>query len=245
MNEGINEMYIAARTATLNPSRNVEQITNEIIFIKQNAQRVMLATYIELGKRLTEAKGMLNHGEWLPWLKEKVQFSRQSAERFMLAYREYGEIYEGANSNCSTLSNLSISNALALLAVPEEEREAFAAEVDAEHISTRELEAAIKAKEEAEKALEDAKEGHALAIGELEKKLEKANEEAGAAIERAEDAEKTAKEFSEENVRLTDDLAEAERRVKELESRPVEVAVQEPGREEIDKAVAEALRESN
>lgn len=226
MNEGINEMYIAARSATLNPSRNVEQITNEIVFIKQHAQKVMLATYIEIGKRLTEAKGMLKHGEWLPWLNEKVQFSRQSAERFMLAYREYGEIYEGQNPNCSILRNISISNALALLAVPEEERETFAAEVDAEHLSTRELEEAIKARAEAEQKIREL---------ESDLKIEKdSNNRAAVVIEELKAGREQAKEK----------LVDAAKRIKELENRPVEIAVQEPKQEDIDKAVAAAMEEA-
>lgn len=226
MNEGINEMYIAARSATLNPSRNVEQITNEIVFIKQHAQKVMLATYIEIGKRLTEAKGMLKHGEWLPWLNEKVQFSRQSAERFMLAYREYGEIYEGQNPNCSILRNISISNALALLAVPEEERETFAAEVDAEHLSTRELEEAIKARAEAEQKIREL---------ESDLKIEKdSNNRAAEVIEELKAGREQAKEK----------LVDAAKRIKELENRPVEIAVQEPKQEDIDKAVAAAMEEA-
>jgi hypothetical protein len=43
---------------------------------------------IEAGKRLTEKKKSLNHGEWLPWLKENagvLGFQEQTAQRLMAA----------------------------------------------------------------------------------------------------------------------------------------------------------------
>lgn len=204
-------------------ARTQEVIGAEIRSLTASARTMTMWYYCEIGKRLTEAKELVPHGEWMDFLARETEFSSSSAGRLMQVYKEYGT---AENTNFPTLGNISISNALRLLAVPEEEREAFAAEVDAEHISTRELEAAIRAREAAERA------------------LEKANAEAGAAIERAEGAEKTVKEYSEENVRLTDELAEAERRMKELESRPVDVAVQEPRQEDIDAAVAAAMAET-
>lgn len=203
--------------------RTPETVGAEIRDLTVTAKYMTLWYAVEIGRKLTEAKAMVPHGEWMDFLKRETEYSSSAANRMMTLFREYGNEH---GANFPTLGNISVSNALRLLAVPEEERETFAAEVDAEHISSRELEEAIKARAEAEKA------------------LEKANAEACAAIERAEDAEQTVKEYSEENVRLTDDLAEAERRVKELENRPVEIAVQEPKQEDIDRAVADAMKEA-
>ena len=184
---------------------------------------------IEIGRRLTEAKALLEHGQWLPYLKEQTEFSQSSASRLMTLYREYGSAQTslfGAESNYPTLNNLSISNALRLLAVPEEEREEFAAEHDVEHMSARELDELIKAREaaearaeQAENALRQADEGAALRAAEWQEK-----------IDAAKSAESDAKELLKE---LKDKLAAAEaasRRaadeLEELRNHPVEVAVE-------------------
>lgn len=66
--------------------RSITAITDEIIFYKNVGGQAV----IEIGKRLIEAKAQLKHGEWLPWLSEKVEFSETSAQRFMQLAREYG-----------------------------------------------------------------------------------------------------------------------------------------------------------
>lgn len=137
-------------------ARSIETITAEIVAIRGHAARVVLESAIEIGRRLVEAKELLPHGEWGKWLKEKVDFSQDSATRLMNAYKGYadrqGSLF-GAQLNSAALRNLSITNALLLLKVPEDEREEFAAEVDAEHISSRDLERIIK---ERDRALADA-----------------------------------------------------------------------------------------
>ena len=96
--------------------RSITTITDEIIFYKSVGGQAV----IEIGKRLMEAKAQLKHGEWLPWLSEKVEFSETSAQRFMQLAREYG--------NTSLVGDLGTSKALVLLALPASERENFASE---------------------------------------------------------------------------------------------------------------------
>lgn len=132
----------------LTEKRSIDTITAEIQIYKQQAGVAIL----EIGKRLIEAKEQLGHGEWLPWLKEKVDFSEANAQRFMQLARNY--------ENPATLRDLGPSKALALLAVPAEEREEFAEAVHAEEISVRELKAKIQERDEiirAQKADLDAK----------------------------------------------------------------------------------------
>lgn len=77
----------------------------------------------------------------------------------MRVFNEYGAAQIGifgAVPESSTLQNLSISNALRLLAVPEDEREEFAEAVDAENLSARELEKAIKERDAARQERESA-----------------------------------------------------------------------------------------
>ena len=119
-----------------------------------NQTRVMvLNNSIEIGKRLLEAKTMVKHGEWGAWLATKVHYGQSTAENLIRIYREYGnkqgELW-GATAASSTLGSLTYTKALALLAVPAEEREDFAKEVKAEDLSTRELQAEIAARKQAE-----------------------------------------------------------------------------------------------
>lgn len=178
--------------------RSPETLGSEIRYLSAQAKSMTVWFGVEIGKRLAEAKEMVGHGGWLDFPKTETEFSSSSASRFMQIAREYG----GKTSNFPTLGNLSVSNALRLLAVPEDEREEFAQTVDAEHLSSRELEQAIRERDEARKALEEAQ---------------------SAAVQLTERTEKQAEQ------------------IRELENRPVEVAVQVADPAEIDKAVAEAL----
>ncbi len=140
----------------LEVKRTPEMIGAEIRMYVDVGRRITLLCGIEIGRRLVEAKEMLGHGEWLPWLEKETEFSERSAQRYMKVFDEYGASQLGLfgpETKATTLSDLPISKALALLSVPESERESFAEEVDAEQISVRDLEQAIRAKEEAEQKL--------------------------------------------------------------------------------------------
>ena len=210
------EEMITSQTGEVGQPRTIETITAEIVMIKRTAAQVALYIAIELGRRLVEAKELLAHGEWGSWLEKSVQFSQDTAGRYMKLFREYGNDQTslfGAEVKSATLRNLSVSKALALLAVPAEEREAFAREHHVEDLSTRQM-------EELKKQVQDAADAKEAA-------------EAALAGERLE-KEKTANE--------RDDLA---RRVKELEARPVEIAVQEPDPEELKARVDAAVKEAS
>ena len=202
-------------------TKTPEALGAEIRGLTQQARTMTVMYAVEIGRRLKAAKEMIPYGGWGEWIKKETDFSQATATRFMRVFEEYADQQIGlfgASADSSTLKNLSVSNALRLLAVPEEEREDFAREVDAEHISARELEQAIKERDEAVRRAE-------------------------AAEKEKQEAEQTVKEYSEENVELADNLANAEKRVKELESRPVEVAVQAPDPAEIEKAVSKAIQD--
>lgn len=125
--------------------RTPEVIAAEIRFIDNQARQYVLQSAIEIGNKLDEAKALVKHGEWGEWLKVNVNYSQSTANNFMRVSKEY--------VNSQALANLNYSQAVALLSVPADEREAFAEEVNASDKSTRELQAAIKAREEAERQL--------------------------------------------------------------------------------------------
>lgn len=170
--------------------RDIEVITEEINFYKRQAGSAIL----EIGKRLVEAKGQLSHGEWLPWLEEKVAFSERSAQQYMRLWKEYGK---------SALSaDLSISKALVLLALPESEREDFAAE---KHTVNGEK-----------------KTVSSMTVKELEKVIAERN----AVREEAEKAAADIQEAKDTALAAQEELARVRKELEELRSRPVEVAVQ-------------------
>lgn len=90
---------------------SVEQITCEIKLLKQQtAQNI-----IEIGKRLTQVKETLPHGQWGEWLEREAEFTDRTAQRFMRAAREF--------ANTTSMSGLSPTKILALLDVPADQRE--------------------------------------------------------------------------------------------------------------------------
>ena len=126
----------------------------EIRTIKSQTGRMVLNASIEVGRRLTEAKAKLPHGSWGEYLKNEVDYSPSQAQNLMRVFREYGSDQQslfGGEAKSQTFGNLTYSKALSLLAIPdEEERERFAIENDVEHMSVRELNEALKARDEAE-----------------------------------------------------------------------------------------------
>ncbi len=127
--------------------RDADTIAVEINTLTGQAQAVVLHYIIEIGRRLDEVKDMLPHGEWGNWLAEKVHYSQSTAENHIRIYKEYGaaqvSLFDGAGKS-QTIMKLEYSKLLALIAVPKEERAEFAVEVDAEHISVRELQEQIR-----------------------------------------------------------------------------------------------------
>lgn len=185
-------------------ARPLEVIEQEINFFKQTAG----AAILEIGKRLNEAKAQLDHGEWTAWLSEKVEFSEASAQRFMRLAREY--------SNPSPVTDLGPSKALLLLALPENEREDFAAqkhmvngeEKTVSEMSKRELEKVIKERDEAERIAQE----HQKTAEQLRKELLEAKETA-------------------ETVRSQ--LREAKEELEEIQKHPIEATVSGVSDEEL------------
>lgn len=189
----------------------------------------MLANIIEIGRRMCQAKEILPHGQFGEWVKTKTGYSQSTANNFMKLFQEYGAPQEslfGAEVNSQTFGNLPYSKALALLAVPAEEREEFARENHVEDMSTRELKQAIKERDELRKQLEEeraAAEGASLRISELEEKLDASGKEAA---------------------RQKTEAEKAKEKLEALMNAPVEVAIQAADPEEVQMAVEEALRKA-
>lgn len=166
-------------TANASPAqfRDVNTITAEIRTIQATVRRTALEGCIEIGRRLVEVKELLGHGEWGAYLRDEFDWSQDRANQLMKLFREYGAGQQnlfGAELNSDTYRNLTFSQALRLIAIPESEREDFVKDNDVEHLSTRELDALIKGHEKAlaaeraktDEALAESREAHA-ALDEL------------------------------------------------------------------------------
>ena len=171
------------------PARDIAVITAEIKSIQQQANALALIYAVEIGRRLEEAKRALPYGEWGKWLETEVDFSQSTANNFMRLFEEYGSdqisIF-GASVDSQTFAKLPYSKALQPLAVPKDEREAFAEEVGAADLSVKELKAAIEERDKAQKIAEAQK----RIKEELADKLKIAEETAHDALLKADEAEK-------------------------------------------------------
>lgn len=169
----------------------------EIRTIKDQTGRMVLNASIEVGRRLTEAKAKLPHGSWGEYLKNEVDYSPSQAQNLMRVFREYGSDQQslfGGEAKSQTFGRLTFSQALSLLVIPDEdEREKFVLENDVEHMSVRELNEALKARDEAEEkaaAAEETARGLQQEAQRLRDALSEANTSAQAAEESLEAAQK-------------------------------------------------------
>ncbi len=217
--------------------RSIDQITVEINFYKeQTAQNI-----IEIGKRLIEAKQQLQHGEWLPWLRDKVDFTERSAQNFMKIAQEY--------SKTQPVSYLPYTKLLALLQVPDEDREEFLHEthlVDGQEktvdeMSKRELQQAIKERDDALKNEKQARDQYLKAEKIAENLREENKEKFNNYLEVRDEltqANKNIRKWHDARQCDLQRITELETQIKQLESRPIDVAVREPS-----EAEKERLRE--
>lgn len=206
-----------------------EQLGGEIRLLTAQARRALVSYGIQIGYRLKIAHEKVGPHGWAEWLKRETEFSAAAASRFESLYEGYGDeqgsIF-GVKNKFPTLENLTISNALRLLAIPEEEREDFALEVDAEHLSARELEAKVKER-----------------TAELEAKAQRWEEQAGEYASQVHDLQNDVQDALKQRNDEEQARAEAEeqlRRIKaeldEIEKRP-QAVVYERDEEAIAKAV--------
>lgn len=123
-----------------------DRLVSEIRMITEQTKQVVLFNSIEIGGRLTEAKAMVKHGTWGTWLKERVDYSQRTANNFMKIYQEYGR--NGLAEKSQALANLSYTQALALIDLPEEERARFAEERKAGEMALRKLQEEVRQEKE-------------------------------------------------------------------------------------------------
>lgn len=226
---------------TVNERKDVAR-TPEIVAAEiRTFSASMLNNAIEIGRRLVEAKEMVPYGEFGAWVARETGYSSSSANNFMRLYNEYGDmqgsLFGASLADPQTYGKLTVSKALELLALPAGEREEFVTENNVKEMSTRELRAAIRERDEAKKALQTSE----ARLADAQRTLSDSDKQITDLRQRLQEAQ--------EDVKAADDQAtENERALKakiaELESRPVEVAVAEPDPAEIERRAAAMIEEA-
>ena len=182
---------------------------------------LMMAT--EIGRRLITVKDRLPHGSFENWCSENLNFSKRKAERMMLIAKKADD-ENSILSKTTTLSDLSISKAFAILSAPED----IAAEVvetsDLDDMTVRELQEQIdKLKEEKKEAEEKADWAQTqldLEIETGEEKVREAKEEKDKELATANTQITSLKEHIEElkgEVKGSSDQEEIEKLKKQIE----------------------------
>lgn len=216
--------------------RDLDTITTEIRTITEQARCTMVTAAIEVGRRLVEAKAMVPRGEWGKYLEEKVEFSHSQANNMMRLYQEYGSSQESlfGGGVKKAIEGLSVTSAIRLLALPEEERETFVEEHPVEEMSTRELEAAIKEKNA---ALEARKQAEADRES-LSESLKSAQQSEKKALSAVAEAEKAKQDLEAKAKALETKLKDAKAAVRQAEAE-AKAAKENP---DVPENVMEAIR---
>lgn len=155
---------------------NAEMIVQEMTARRQQIEmRIEMhrdsaaGSLLEVGRWLNAAKDerIVPHGQWTAWVKEHAWMNERTAQKWMQAARE---LPEG-----SPLARLEITKIQSLMLLPAEEREEFAEQIGADKLSSREVDAAVRAaRAERDEALR--------LVGEQKKKLLDAQKEKRSAV---------------------------------------------------------------
>ena len=131
--------------------RSIEIVTAEIHTIRDNVARVFMDGVVQIGRRLEEAKQLVPQGDWLQYLDKELGYKPSTAQNYMRIAREFGDGQVGLSGKTSSdfFGNLGYSQLLPLLGLPEEEREELAEQHDLAGMSSREIQALVKERDEA------------------------------------------------------------------------------------------------
>jgi len=125
------------------PDRTLPVIASEIHQIERTVYGVAMDGAIQIGEKLKEAKEMVPAGEWVRWLEENLNYSQRQAYNFMEISTNYGD-KNSPYYGLQTSANLSISKALELLRLPDEEVKNFVEDNDIESETVKSLREKIR-----------------------------------------------------------------------------------------------------
>lgn len=102
------------RALTTNRLTEIAETVNAEHAKIEGVLREGLARAVNVGQLLTEAKGLVNHGEWGAWIADKCRFSERTAQNYMRIAAKYPEL----TAKSATVADLTYRKAIALLADP-------------------------------------------------------------------------------------------------------------------------------
>ena len=213
--------------------RDIQTVTTEIWMIRRQVEQTALSGAIEIGRR-----------------QEEVSFSQRTANNFMRLAAEYGDAQVSLfGGNPQALADLPYTKALQLLAVPEEEREEFAAANHVADLSSRELEKLIRERDAAQEETAQAEAARDETARRLAAALEAQEDAAkvGAAQRsRAEVAEAKAKELEDKLDKAKTEYKLARQELRQLQENPTipQDAMDKLRREAEEQAAKEAAEKA-
>lgn len=132
--------------------RTLPVIVSEIHQIERTVYGVAMDGAVQIGEKLKEARAQVPPGEWVQWLDQNLNYSKSQAYNFIQIAEKYGN-ENSPYFSFQTSGNLSISKALELLRLPEEDVESFAESHDIENETVKSLRQEIASlKEEKQQA---------------------------------------------------------------------------------------------
>lgn len=191
--------------------RDLAMVTSDIQGAQRRGAIQLVSSLIEIGGLLVEAKAMVEPKDWEAYIRDNFGYSTSSADNWMKLYREYGDdqvAFFNRLQDSQTFGRLDYTKLLALTNIPAEERLEFVEQNDVENMSTRQLQQAIKERDEAKKALAESEDK----LLDAEADLKDARWDLDKAKSRASDAEKENKELRDqaEKARKAQSAAEAD-----------------------------------
>lgn len=220
--------------------RSIEIVTAEITMIRDNARKVFLESVIQIGTRLEEAKQMVPQGEWTAYLTDKLGYKPSTVQNYMRIAREFGggQVSLTGKTAADAFGQLSYSQILPLLGMAEEEREELAEEHDLPSMSSREIAALVKERDEAKEAADLAK----SAADSAQVAADEARKEAAAAEGRACETRKTLDSVTADRDNALAEVKHLQEELDKMEDKPAEV--RELTEDELEK-IRSKVREEN
>lgn len=165
--------------------RSAEIVTAEIVMIRDNCRKVLMDSVVQIGTRLEELKQLVPQGQWTAYLTDKLGYKPSTAQNYMRIAREFGGGQVGLDGRTAadTFGSLGYSQLLPLLGMAEDEREELAEEHDLPSMSSREIAALVKERDEAKEAAKIAKDAADTAQTTAEEARREAVEAEGRASE--------------------------------------------------------------
>lgn len=205
----------APQEAQENEASKLIRLATEINTIKEQTRAAVKSATLEIGKRLVEAKAVVPHGGWGYWLQQNVDYSERTAQLIMSVWERFGSGQTklfGKEPDAALVAKLNRSQLVALMSIKDEEECMTFMEDhkdDLADMSKRELEKAIKERDEAKRGLEK-----------WRQEADLANEAAQNAIDKSDKLRRKLDSLQEDHEAEIEDLR---KRLKEAEEAPVDV----------------------